>query len=68
MRLLSARLSAKRRSPLAGLVVLLMGLLVTGGLYAVLSPATASTSTADQSTVAKGRDRARRRTLSLIHI
>ena len=55
MRLLSARLSAKRRSPLAGLVVLLMGLLVTGGLYAVLSPATASTSTADQSTVAKGR-------------
>ncbi|HET9760622.1 MAG TPA: cytochrome c [Nocardioidaceae bacterium] len=32
-----------------------MGLLVTGGLYAVLSPATASTSTADQSTVAKGR-------------
>jgi ubiquinol-cytochrome c reductase cytochrome c subunit len=55
VRLLSARLSAKRRSPLAGLVVLLMGLLVTGGLYAVLSPATASTSTADQSTVAKGR-------------
>ena len=55
MRLLSARLSAKRRSPLAGLVVLLMGLLVTGGLYAVLSPATASTNTADQSTVAKGR-------------
>ena len=44
MRLLSARLSAKRRSPLAGLVVLLMGLLVTGGLYAVLSPATADTS------------------------
>jgi ubiquinol-cytochrome c reductase cytochrome c subunit len=55
VRLLSARLSAKRRSPLAGLVVLLMGLLVTGGLYAVLSPATASTNTADQSTVAKGR-------------
>ena len=55
MRLLSARLSAKRRSPLAGLVVLLMGLLVTGGLYAVLSPATAETSEADQSTVDQGR-------------
>ena len=55
MRLLSARLSAKRRSPLAGLVVLLMGLLVTGGLYAVLSPATADTSEADQSTVDQGR-------------
>ena len=55
MRLLSARLSAKRRSPLAGLVVLLMGLLVTGGLYAVLSPATADTSEADQSTIDQGR-------------
>ena len=55
MRLLSARLSAKRRSPLAGLVVLLMGLLVTGGLYAVLSPATADTNEADQSTVEQGR-------------
>jgi ubiquinol-cytochrome c reductase cytochrome c subunit len=55
VRLLSARLSAKRRSPLAGLVVLLMGLLVTGGLYAVLSPANADTSEADQSTVSQGR-------------
>ncbi len=55
MRFLSARLSAKRRSPFAGLVVLLMGLLVTGGLYAVLSPAQADTSEADQSTVAQGR-------------
>jgi ubiquinol-cytochrome c reductase cytochrome c subunit len=55
VRLLSARLSAKRRSPLAGLVVLLMGLLVTGGLYAVLSPANADTSEADQSTIDQGR-------------
>jgi len=55
VRLLSARLSAKRRSPLAGLVVLLMGLLVTGGLYAVLSPATADTNEADQSTIDQGR-------------
>ncbi len=56
MRLLSARLSTKRRSPLAGLVVVVMGLLITGGLYAVLSPATAETSDADQSTVAQGRE------------
>ena len=42
MRFLSARLSQKRRAPLAGLVVLVMGLLFTGGVYAVLSPATAS--------------------------
>jgi ubiquinol-cytochrome c reductase cytochrome c subunit len=55
VRLISARLSAKRRNPLAGLVVLLLGLLVTGGLYAVLSPATAQTSQASQSTVEKGR-------------
>jgi quinol---cytochrome-c reductase cytochrome c subunit len=54
VRLLTARLSAKRRSPLAGVVVLLLGLLLTGGAYAVLSPASADTSTADQATVAKG--------------
>jgi ubiquinol-cytochrome c reductase cytochrome c subunit len=55
VRLLTARLSAKRRSPLAGLVVLVLGLLTTGGLYAALSPATAETNTADQSTVSQGR-------------
>jgi ubiquinol-cytochrome c reductase cytochrome c subunit len=55
MRFLSARLSAKRRSPLAGLVVLLLGLLITGGAYAVLSPANAETNQSDQSTVAEGR-------------
>lgn len=55
MRLISARLSAKRRSPLAGLVVLLLGLVVTGGLYAVLSPANAATEHASQSTVEEGR-------------
>ena len=56
MRLISARLSAKRRSPLAGLVVLLLGLVVTGGMYAVLSPANAQTEQASQSTVAQGRN------------
>jgi ubiquinol-cytochrome c reductase cytochrome c subunit len=52
---LTARLSARRRSPFAGLVVLALGLLMTGGLYAVLSPATADTNEADQSTVSQGR-------------
>jgi ubiquinol-cytochrome c reductase cytochrome c subunit len=55
VRLLTARLSAKRRSPLAGVVVLLLGLLLTGGAYAVLSPASAETGAADQSTLAQGR-------------
>jgi ubiquinol-cytochrome c reductase cytochrome c subunit len=51
----TARLSARRRSPLAGLVVVLLGLLLTGGAYAVLSPASAQTDQASQSTVAEGR-------------
>ena len=56
MRFLSARLSAKRRSPLAGVVVLLMGLLFTGGAYAVLSPASATDELAsDQALVDQGR-------------
>jgi ubiquinol-cytochrome c reductase cytochrome c subunit len=55
VRLLSARLSAKRRSPFAGLVVVALGLLMAGGLYSVIAPATAQTSAADQSTVSQGR-------------
>jgi ubiquinol-cytochrome c reductase cytochrome c subunit len=55
VRLISARLSAKRRSPVAGLVVVLLGLLLTGGGYALLSPASAETDQADQSTVSQGR-------------
>ena len=55
MRPFTARLSARRRSPLAGLVVVLLGLLLTGGTYAVLSPASAETDQASQSTVADGR-------------
>lgn len=51
-----ARLSAKRRSPLAGLVVLLMGLMFTGGAYAVLSPALAADEvSADAALVDQGR-------------
>lgn len=57
MRFLSARLSARRRSPLAGLVVLLMGLLFTGGAYAALSPAVATDDLAsDQALVDQGRE------------
>ena len=55
MRPFTARLSARRRSPLAGLVVVLLGLLLTGGTYAILSPASAETEQASQSTVADGR-------------
>jgi quinol---cytochrome-c reductase cytochrome c subunit len=55
VRLLTARLSAKRRSPIAGFVVLLLGLLLTGGAYALLSPASAETDQASQSTVSDGR-------------
>ena len=55
MRLLSARLSSKRRSRYAGVVVMLLGLLVTGGAYAVLSPAQADEEAASQSTVEQGR-------------
>ena len=55
MRLLSARLSAKRRSPLAGLVVLLFGLIATGAAYAAVAPANANSDASAQSTVAQGR-------------
>ena len=54
MRLLTARLSAKRRSPFAGVVVVLLGLLLCGGVYAAFAPANADTSTTDQSAVANG--------------
>jgi ubiquinol-cytochrome c reductase cytochrome c subunit len=55
VRPLTARLSAKRRSPLAGLLVVLLGLMLTGGAYALLSPASAETEEASQSTVDQGR-------------
>ena len=52
MRLLNrsaGRLSRHRRSRLAGLVVMLIGLLLTGGLYAAFSPAQAEdTSSTDE--------------------
>jgi ubiquinol-cytochrome c reductase cytochrome c subunit len=56
VRLLTARLSAKRRSRFAGPVVLLFALLVTGGSYALLAPAQAQNSAASADDVAKGRE------------
>ncbi len=55
MRLLSARLSARRRHPLAGLVVLLVGLGIAGGLYATVAPKPAEANAAQQELVADGR-------------
>jgi len=54
-RRISGRLSAGRRSRIAAPLVLLLGLLVTGGMYAALSPATAQTKSADEDLVAKGK-------------
>jgi quinol---cytochrome-c reductase cytochrome c subunit len=49
------RLSRARRSRVAAPLVLLVALLMTGGMYALLSPATAQTRTDDADQVAKGR-------------
>jgi ubiquinol-cytochrome c reductase cytochrome c subunit len=52
---ISGRLSVGRRGRLAAPLVLLLGLLVTGGMYAAIDPAGAQTRSADENTVAKGR-------------
>ncbi len=62
MRLLNrsaGRLTRGRRGPLAGLVVLLLGLLMTGGLYSAFAPsqqAAADQASADEELVAQGRE------------
>ncbi|NYJ01956.1 ubiquinol-cytochrome c reductase cytochrome c subunit [Nocardioides thalensis] len=59
MRLLNrsaGRLSRHRRGPLAGLLVLLLGLLLTGGLYAALAPAQADNEAENADLVAEGRE------------
>ncbi|MEQ6901147.1 c-type cytochrome [Nocardioides sp. YIM 152588] len=60
MRLLNrsaGRLSRHRRGPIAGLMVLLVGLLLTGGLYAAFSPAQADSATAaDEELIQEGRE------------
>jgi quinol---cytochrome-c reductase cytochrome c subunit len=48
-------LSTRRRHPLAGLVVLVFGLLVMGGLYSALRPAAADQSSSDTALISQGR-------------
>jgi ubiquinol-cytochrome c reductase cytochrome c subunit len=50
------RLSRQRRRPLAGLVVVLMGLLLTGGLYAAFSPASSAKEDDTAALVKQGRE------------
>jgi ubiquinol-cytochrome c reductase cytochrome c subunit len=52
----AGRLSRHRRGPLAGLMVLVLGLLMTGTLYAAFSPAQAEQTESDADQVAKGRE------------
>ena len=52
----AGRVSRHRRGPLAGLAVLLIGLLMTGGLYAVLAPAQAQQAESDAALAQKGRE------------
>ena len=59
MRLLNrsaGRLSRHRRGPIAGLVVLVLGLLMTGGLYAVFAPAQADSTQSQEDLVKEGRE------------
>jgi ubiquinol-cytochrome c reductase cytochrome c subunit len=53
---LAGRLSLLRRRPLAGVMVLLLGLLLTGSLYAAFAPAQASRAETDEELAAKGRE------------
>jgi ubiquinol-cytochrome c reductase cytochrome c subunit len=55
MRLSVRKLSTRRRHPLAGLVVLLMGLVVAGGLYAAFAPRAATAQEASSRDVEAGR-------------
>jgi ubiquinol-cytochrome c reductase cytochrome c subunit len=51
----AGRISRHRRGPLAGLMVLVLGLLLTGGLYAAFAPAQAQQGSSSAEQVAKGR-------------
>jgi ubiquinol-cytochrome c reductase cytochrome c subunit len=52
----AGRLSRHRRGPLAGFVVLLFGLLLTGSLYAAFAPASADSSDSEIGSAAEGRE------------
>ena len=59
MRLLNrsaGRLSRHRRGPLAGLAVVLLGLLLTGGLYTAFSPAQAGSAKSSADQIEQGRE------------
>lgn len=59
MRLLNrsaGRLSRHRRGPIAGILVLLCGLLLTGGLYAAFAPAQANSEDDNAALVEEGRE------------
>ncbi|WP_435744031.1 cytochrome bc1 complex diheme cytochrome c subunit [Nocardioides sp. SYSU DS0663] len=59
MRLLNrsaGRLSRHRRGPLAGVVLLLLGLVLTGTMYAAFAPAQAGSAESDAEQIAKGRE------------
>ena len=51
----AGRLSRHRRRPVAGLVLLLLALVLTGGLYAAIAPASAGPAKSDEELVAEGR-------------
>jgi ubiquinol-cytochrome c reductase cytochrome c subunit len=52
----AGRLSRHRRGPLAGVVVLLLGLVLSGTLYSLLAPAQAQEQQSDEELVAQGRE------------
>jgi ubiquinol-cytochrome c reductase cytochrome c subunit len=52
----AGRVSRHRRSKLAGLVVMLLGLVLTGGLYSLLAPASAQQTVSADEQVAQGRE------------
>jgi ubiquinol-cytochrome c reductase cytochrome c subunit len=52
----AGRVSRHRRGPLAGLAVLVLGLLMTGSMYAAFAPAQAQQAESSAAQVAKGRE------------
>jgi ubiquinol-cytochrome c reductase cytochrome c subunit len=51
----AGRISQHRRRPLAGLAVVLLGLLLTGGLYTAFAPAQAGSAASSEEQIAQGR-------------
>jgi ubiquinol-cytochrome c reductase cytochrome c subunit len=53
---LAGRLSRHRRRPIAGAVLLLLGLVLTGSMYAAFAPAQAESADSNEELVAEGRE------------